>query len=152
MNANYFWNRTNFIKISNNYYMHTKQYLTAILFFAAILFTTHSSAQYVILANITPSDTVKTIPINDNPFTRAQAIVHRGIVFFNVDGIEITAQKKDADFSTKNCVSEFPQLKIKKKELTRGNFVSCVMSFWESDQINSSGLPPLLEQVMELRK
>ena len=55
---------------------------------------------------------------NDNPFTRAQAIVNRGIVFFNVDGIEITAQKKDADFSTKNCVSEFPQLKIKKKELT----------------------------------
>ena len=32
----------------------------------------------------------------------------------------------------------------------RDNFVSCVMSFWESDQINSSGLPFLLEQIMEL--
>jgi len=33
----------------------------------------------------------------------------------------------------------------------RNNFVSCVMSFWESDQINPSGLPFLLEQVMKLK-
>ena len=33
----------------------------------------------------------------------------------------------------------------------RDNFVSCVMSFWGSDQINPSGLPPLLEQVMKLK-
>lgn len=30
------------------------------------------------------------------------------------------------------------------------NFVSCVMSFWNNDSINPSGLPPLLEQVMKL--
>jgi len=32
----------------------------------------------------------------------------------------------------------------------RDNHVSCVMSFWNNDQINPSGLPPLLEQVMKL--
>lgn len=33
----------------------------------------------------------------------------------------------------------------------RQNFVSCVMSFWNNDSINSSGLPALLEQVMTLK-
>lgn len=33
----------------------------------------------------------------------------------------------------------------------RNIFVSCVMSFWNNDQINPSGLPPLLEQVMTLK-
>jgi hypothetical protein len=32
------------------------------------------------------------------------------------------------------------------------NFVSCVMSFWNNDSINPSGLPPLLEEVMKLKK
>jgi hypothetical protein len=34
----------------------------------------------------------------------------------------------------------------------RKNFVSCVMSFWNNDSINESGLPPLLEYVMKLKK
>lgn len=34
----------------------------------------------------------------------------------------------------------------------RQHFVSCVMSFWNNDSINPSGLPPLLEQVMKLGK
>ncbi|MFT3825177.1 MAG: hypothetical protein QM731_14745 [Chitinophagaceae bacterium] len=33
----------------------------------------------------------------------------------------------------------------------RNNFVSCVMSYWNNDNINPSGLPPLLEQVMKLK-
>ncbi len=33
----------------------------------------------------------------------------------------------------------------------RNNFVSCVMSFWNNDQINPSGLSPLLELVMKLK-
>jgi len=33
----------------------------------------------------------------------------------------------------------------------RQNFVSCVMSFWNNDVINPSGLPLLLEQVMKLK-
>lgn len=32
------------------------------------------------------------------------------------------------------------------------NFVSCVMSFWNNDTVNPSGLPPLLEEVMKLTK
>jgi len=34
----------------------------------------------------------------------------------------------------------------------RGNFVSCVMSFWESDPVETSGLPRLLDQVMRLKQ
>jgi hypothetical protein len=34
----------------------------------------------------------------------------------------------------------------------RQHFVSCVMSFWNNDVINPSGLPPLLEQVMQVKK
>lgn len=34
----------------------------------------------------------------------------------------------------------------------RLNFVSCVMSFWNNDTINPSGLPPLLEKLMKLKK
>jgi len=34
----------------------------------------------------------------------------------------------------------------------RGNFVSCVMSYWNLDAIGPSGLPPLLEEVMKLKK
>ncbi|MGC3943269.1 MAG: hypothetical protein QM762_01810 [Chryseolinea sp.] len=33
----------------------------------------------------------------------------------------------------------------------RGNYVSCTMSFWNNDQINDSGLAPLLEEVMRLK-
>lgn len=33
----------------------------------------------------------------------------------------------------------------------RNNFVSCVMSFWNNDQINPGGLSPLLEKVMKLK-
>lgn len=32
------------------------------------------------------------------------------------------------------------------------NFVSCVMSFWNNDTVNPSGLPPLIEEVMKLTK
>ncbi|WP_126973226.1 hypothetical protein [Gynurincola endophyticus] len=33
----------------------------------------------------------------------------------------------------------------------RDHYVSCVMSFWNNDQINAGGLSPLLEQIMKLR-
>jgi hypothetical protein len=33
----------------------------------------------------------------------------------------------------------------------RGNYISCVMSFWNNDVINPSGLAPLLEEVMQLK-
>jgi hypothetical protein len=51
-------------------------------------------------------------------FARLQGISNRGVDFFNIDGIEITSQKIDAEFSAKNCAKKFPQLKIKSKELT----------------------------------
>lgn len=33
----------------------------------------------------------------------------------------------------------------------RDNYVSCVMSFWNNDNINNSGLAPLLQEVMQLK-
>lgn len=33
----------------------------------------------------------------------------------------------------------------------RGNYISCVMSFWNNDMINPGGLAPLLEEVMQLK-
>lgn len=35
-------------------------------------------------------------------------------------------------------------------EKVRDNYVSCVLSFWNNDNINPSGLPPLLEEVMKI--
>ncbi|PWH82829.1 hypothetical protein DIS18_11415 [Algibacter marinivivus] len=35
-------------------------------------------------------------------------------------------------------------------EKIRDNYVSCVLSFWNNDNINPSGLPPLLEEVMSI--
>jgi hypothetical protein len=55
---------------------------------------------------------------NESLFTRLQGISNRGVDFFNIDGIEITSQKLDVEFSAKNCAKKFPQLKIKEKELT----------------------------------
>ncbi len=34
----------------------------------------------------------------------------------------------------------------------RGNYVSCVLSFWNNDVITKNGLAPLLEKVMKLKK
>lgn len=33
----------------------------------------------------------------------------------------------------------------------RGNYVSCVLSFWNNDTITENGLAPLLEKVMKLK-
>ncbi|SEM18051.1 hypothetical protein SAMN04487910_4343 [Aquimarina amphilecti] len=35
-------------------------------------------------------------------------------------------------------------------EKVRDNYVSCILSFWNNDNINPSGLPPLLEEVMKI--
>jgi hypothetical protein len=35
-------------------------------------------------------------------------------------------------------------------EKVRDNYVSCTLSFWNNDNINPSGLPPLLEEVMKI--
>ncbi len=37
-------------------------------------------------------------------------------------------------------------------EKIRGNYISCVLSFWNNDNINSSGLTALLEEVMSIEK
>jgi len=51
-------------------------------------------------------------------FTRMNAISNHGVDFFNVDGMELTSQKVDAEFSRKNISKKFKHLKIKESELT----------------------------------
>lgn len=34
----------------------------------------------------------------------------------------------------------------------RGNYVSCILSFWDNDTLTENGLAPLLEKVMQLKK
>lgn len=55
--------------------------------------------------------------VNDNIFSRLQAISNNGVDFFNIDGTEITSQKIDASFTPKNISKKFKQLKIKENEL-----------------------------------
>jgi hypothetical protein len=54
---------------------------------------------------------------SDNFYSRLQAISNNGVDFFNIDGVEITSQKVNALFTTKNIVKKFKQLKIKENEL-----------------------------------
>ena len=58
---------------------------------------------------------------NDDLFSRLQAISNNGVVFYNVDGIEISSQEKDHAFTAKNISRGFPQLKIKHKELVNSD-------------------------------
>ena len=67
---------------------------------------------------------------NDGLFTRLQGISNRGIIFYNVDGIEITSQQLDVEFSAKNCVQKLPQFKIKKKELTTSDSLLHFRNFY----------------------
>jgi hypothetical protein len=73
------------------------------------------------------------------------------------EGTEVTAKKAIYDF--KGITSLLVGMSGG-KTLTiycvaapvRQHYVSCVMSFWNNDNINPSGLPPLLEEVMKLKK
>lgn len=97
----------------------------------------------------------------NNQFTiikskKSGKIVSDTIVNVIFEGTETTARKAIYDF--KGVTSALAGLSGG-KTLTiyfiaapvRHHYVSCVMSFWNNDQINPSGLPLLLEQVMKLK-
>ena len=73
------------------------------------------------------------------------------------EGTEATAKKVIYDFTGLNSLLAGAS---GGKTLTvyyvaaavRGNYVSCVMSFWNNDTITASGLSPLVEEVMQLKK
>ena len=54
----------------------------------------------------------------DNLFSRLQGISNNGVDFYNVDGIEITTQQIEGEFTPKNISKKFKLLKIKVSELT----------------------------------
>ncbi len=67
---------------------------------------------------------------NDSLFARLQGISNHGVEFFQVDGIEITSQKVDAEFSAKNVSKKFKQFKIKEKELTTSDSLLGFRNFY----------------------
>ncbi|MRG44038.1 hypothetical protein GFS24_02875 [Chitinophaga sp. SYP-B3965] len=83
-------------------------------------------------------------------------IVSEGSVDVTFEGVDVKAQKAVYDFKG---VTGLLAGMSGGKTLTvylvsapvRGNYVSCVMSFWNNDVINPGGLPPLLEKVMKLK-
>ena len=58
---------------------------------------------------------------NNDLFSRLQAISNRGVVFYNLDGIEISSQEKDHAFTAKNISRGYKQLKINNKELVNSD-------------------------------
>ena len=55
---------------------------------------------------------------NDSLFSRLRAISNSGINFYNVDGIEITSQEVNTEFSKKNILKKFRKYSIKEKDLS----------------------------------
>lgn len=68
--------------------------------------------------------------LNDDLFSRLQAISNSGIDFFNVDGIEITSQKIYTSFSPKSISKSFKQYKIKKSELIIGDSLLGIQNYY----------------------
>jgi hypothetical protein len=60
----------------------------------------------------------QNVQTDNDLFFRLQAISNRDVDFFNIDGIEITSQEVNAEFTTKNISKKFRQLSVKAKELT----------------------------------
>jgi len=83
-------------------------------------------------------------------------VVSEEIVDVVFEGVETTARK--AVFDATGAMGLLLSMDGSKRLTVylvsapiRGNFVSCVMSYWASDQIKPSGLPSLLEEVMKLK-
>ena len=55
---------------------------------------------------------------HDSLFQRLQAISNSGLDFFNVDGIEITSQTINLEFSKKSILKKFKKFSIKESDLT----------------------------------
>jgi len=73
------------------------------------------------------------------------------------EGVPTTAKKVHYDFtgvtSLLASISGGENLTIYYvSEKIRDNYVSCVLSFWNNDNISSGGLTPLLEEVMTINK
>lgn len=62
-------------------------------------------------------------------FSRLQGISKNGVDFFNIDGIEITSQKIESEFTKKNIETKFPQLNIKEKELVNTDSLIETLNF-----------------------
>ncbi|MBQ4822118.1 hypothetical protein [Aquimarina sp. MMG016] len=83
-------------------------------------------------------------------------VISEETVAIEFEGVPTTAKKVIYDFTgVKSLLAGMSGGKTLTiyyvSEKIREHYVSCVMSFWNNDNINSSGLPGLLEQVMKLK-
>ena len=84
-------------------------------------------------------------------------VVSEAIVDIEFEGTETKAKKVIYDFtgltSVLTSMSGGKTLTIFYVATeVRGNYVSCVLSFWNNDTITENGLAPLLEEVMKLKE
>lgn len=84
-------------------------------------------------------------------------IILEEIVDIEFEGIDTKAKKVIYDFTgIKGVLAGMSGGKTLTiyyvAQAVRGNYMSCVLSFWNNDSINpNTGLPPLLEEVMKLK-
>ena len=89
-------------------------------------------------------------------FQKGWKVISEEIVEIEFEGTETKAKKTIYDFTG---VKSLLVGMSGGKTLTifyvttevRGNYVSCVLSFWNNDTITENGLAPLLEKVMKLK-
>lgn len=80
----------------------------------------------IILSNLIKS--IHRIPStfeqnSDSLFNRIQAISNRGVDFFNVDGIEITSQTIQTEFSKKNILKNFKSFSLRESDLNKSDSI-----------------------------
>lgn len=83
-------------------------------------------------------------------------VISEEIVNIEFEGVVTTAKKVIYDF--KGVTSVLVGMTGGKTltiyyiaEKVRGNYLSCVLSYWNNDVITETGLPPLLNEVMKLK-
>lgn len=69
---------------------------------------------------------------NDSLFSRMQAISNSGLDFFNVDGIEITSQNINSEFSKKTILKKFKKFSIKENDLNSADSLILNQNFYVS--------------------
>ncbi|NAS30511.1 hypothetical protein GTQ40_05985 [Flavobacteriaceae bacterium R38] len=86
---------------------------------------------------------------------RGGKVVSEQVVDVEFEGVPTKAKKVIYDFTgVKSLLAGISGGKTLTiyyvSEKVRGNYVSCVMSHWDNDEIRESGLPALLEEVMKI--
>lgn len=88
--------------------------------------------QFLLLILIFSSHSFLYAQQNDSLFSRLQAISNSGLDFFNVDGIEITSQTINSEFSKKSILKKFKKFSIKESDLNLADSTIINQNFYVS--------------------